>query len=100
MKSDLGDTGIATFTHYRQCGESFFRSQRSGALKAFARNNPGSFSSQRQFDGDKLSDLLKFCDQHNLRFAETEPGGESTYRQLRQSLKQIYLEFVTDTPTF
>ena len=100
MKLILGDEGIATFTHYREVGESFFRSQRAGALKAFARNNASSYSDQRQFNGDKLSDLLKYCDQHNLQFAEPESGGESNYRKLRQSLKQIYVEFISQIPSF
>ena len=95
-----GTVDIATFTHYRIAGESFFRAQAAGTLRAFAMNDAGSYSADLRFDGDTLIDLLRHCSQYNLLFAAPEPGDELTYSRLYQQVRQIYIEFVPDQPSF
>lgn len=95
-----GTVDIATFTHYRDVGEKFFRAQAAGTLRAFAMNNPDSYSDELRFDGETLVDLFRHCSQHNLEFARPEPGDESTYAHLYQQTRQLYLDFVPDPPDF
>ena len=90
---------IATFTHCREVGEQFFRSQAASILRAFAMDNADMYSRDLQFQGDSLIDLLRHCSQHNLTFASPEPGDESTYTRLYQQLRQLYLEFVPHEPS-
>ena len=95
-----GTVDIATFSHYRETGESYFRAQAAGTLRAFAMNDPGSYSGDLRFDGDTLVDLLRYCSQYNLLFAEPAPGDEPTYARLYQQLRQLYVEFIPDQPSF
>lgn len=95
-----GTIDIATFSHSREIGENFFRTQAAGTLRAFAMNSPDSYSDQLRFDGDTLIDLLRHCSQHQLEFADPEPGDESTYASVYQQMRQLYLEFVPNPPDF
>lgn len=95
-----GTVDLATFTHYRDAGENFFRAQAAGTLRAFAMSSPDSYSDDLRFEGKTLIDLLRHCSQHNLEFARPEPGDEATYADLYQQMRQLYLEFVPYPPDF
>jgi hypothetical protein len=95
-----GTVDIATFSHFREAGEKFFRAQAGGTLRAFAMNDPDSYSGDLRFDGDTLIDLLRHCSQYNLLFAQAAPGDEPTYARLYQQVRQLYIEFIPDQPSY
>ncbi|MEM8670445.1 MAG: hypothetical protein AAGG48_23165 [Planctomycetota bacterium] len=95
-----GTIDIATYAHYRDVGENFFRAQAAGTLRAFAMNNPDSYSDDLRFEGETILDLLRHCSQHNLEFAKPEPGDEPTYAHLYQQMRQLYLDFIPNPPDY
>ena len=59
-------------------------------------NNPDTFITDMQFDGDTLVDLIRYCSQKNLEFANPKPGDETTYSRIYQQMRQLYLDYYPD----
>lgn len=91
---------LATLIQYKEIGRDFFLSQRTGALRAFASNDPEGYEMKYHFDGENLSDLLKYCAVHRLTFDDPDFDGSDTYAKLYSSLRSIYIEFVVKAPQF
>lgn len=91
---------IATLVHYKEVGNRFIRTQRAGALRAFASKDPSAYELRFQFDGDKLTDLLRYCSSHHVNFASSANSAIDVYARLYQSLRTIYLEFITNVDAF
>jgi hypothetical protein len=91
---------IKTFVAFKDSGQSFLRAQAAGSLRAFVLDDLASYSQQLLFDGDSLVDLLRHCAQHDLVFADPQADGQSTYSQIYDNLRQIYLSYGPKAPDF
>lgn len=91
---------LAGLVYFKESGNRFVQTQRAGALRAFSAKDPGAYELRFQFDGDTLTDLLRYCSTHHVKFASPEPTAQDLYAKLYQSLRVIYLEFITDPDTF
>ena len=91
---------LAALVEFKDNGRRFLLNQRIGALKARLSENPRAYPMQFQFDGDKLSDLLKYCASHQLKFSEPDEDGRDTYARLFSGLRTIYSEFIAQAPSF
>ena len=91
---------LAGLVHFKEIGNRFVQTQRAGALKAFSAKDPSGYELRFQFDGDKLTDLLRYCLTHHVRFASPESNEQDLYARLYQSLRVMYLEFITVPAAF
>lgn len=91
---------LAALVEFKEIGRRFFLSQRTGALRARLSDDPRSYRMQYQFDGEKMSDLLKYCASHQLKFSEPDEDGRDTYARLFSGLRIIYSEFIAQAPSF
>ena len=87
---------LAGLIYVKQTGNRFVQNQRAGALRAFSAKDPSAYELRFQFDGDKLTDLLRYCSTHHVKFASPGPSQNELYARLYQALRVIYLEFITD----
>ena len=98
LEAELGN--IAVFCLYRKTGERFLQVQTAGALRAFASRDPSLYEAKIEFEGDMLTDVLKYCSRHNVKFASPTSSDNDVYDKIYQSLRTIYLEFIINAPDF
>ncbi len=96
---DTKSMDLAGLVYFKESGNRFVQTQRAGALRAFSAKDPRGYEMRFQFDGDTLTDLLRYCSTHHVKFASPEPTDQDLYAKLYQSLRVIYLEFITDPDT-
>jgi len=93
---ELKTMDLAGLVYVKETGHRFVQNQRAGALLAFSAKDPSAYQLGFQFDGDTLTDLLRYCSTHNVKFASAPAAKTDLYARLYQSLRVIYLEFITD----
>lgn len=91
---------LTAFVYFKDVGNRFIRTQRAGALRAFSLKDPNAYEARFQFHGDKVTDLLRYCSIHHVKFANPNREGMDVYAKLYRALREIYLEFITDIDTF
>ncbi|MGB0760761.1 MAG: hypothetical protein ACPGPS_14560 [Rubripirellula sp.] len=97
---DSKSMDLAGLVYFKESGNRFVQTQRAGALRAFSSKDPSAYELRFQFDGDTLTDLLRYCSTHHVKFASPESPERDVYARLYQALRVIYLEFITDQDNF
>ncbi|MDB4533216.1 hypothetical protein N9248_02800 [bacterium] len=97
---DSKSMDLAGLVYFKESGNRFVQTQRAGALRAFSAKDPSAYELRFQFDRDTLTDLLRYCSTHHVKFASPESPERDVYARLYQALRVIYLEFITDPDNF
>jgi len=80
-------------------GKRYIQSLLAQVSRARTTEDRSVFDQSRKFQGDSVVDLLQHMYRNGLLFSSPHAGGEELYKRLFMTMRNLYLNLVTEPPT-
>jgi len=81
-----------------QAGRRYLQSLLAQVHRAINSDDRTLFERSMQFDGDSVVDLLRYMYRNGMLLAPPQPGGEEVYNKLFLTMRNLYLNIVSEPP--